>query len=324
MQWQYSINGTTYSNISGTTSATFSFTPAANQTGYQYREVFTNAAGSATSGAATLTVYVLPVVTSYPSSQTVAIGQTVSFTAAATGTPTPAVQWQVSSNGGTTYANVSGVPRPHIPLHRAASQSGYMYREVFTNAAGATDSTAAVLTVDSAPVATTNPAGQTAVYGNSATFTAAASGSPAPTVQWQVQRNGGASFMNISGATSTSLTVTAVQTGYQYRAVFTNSVGTATTTAAALTVIVPPVVTTNPASLSVTSGQTATFTAAASGTPAPTVQWQVSANGGATYANVSGATSTTYSLTPTTAQSGYRYRAVFTNSAARQRLLSPR
>ena len=58
-----------------------------------------------------------------------------------------------------------------------------------------------------------------------------------------------------------------------------------------------------------------TFTAAASGTPTPTVQWQVSTNNGSTYANVPGATSTTLTFTTNAAQNGYQYEAVFSNSA---------
>jgi hypothetical protein len=70
-------------------------------------------------------------------------------------------------------------------------------------------------------------------------FAAAASGTPTPTVQWQVSTDGGVTFTNIPGATSTTLTVmpTASQSGSQYRAVFTNPCGTATTTAATLTVL---------------------------------------------------------------------------------------
>jgi hypothetical protein len=71
-----------------------------------------------------------------------------------------------------------------------------------------------------------------------------------------------------------------------------------------------------PANQTVTAGQTATFTAAASGSPTPTVQWQLSTNGGSTWGNIAGATATTFAVTnTTTSQSGSEYRAVFTNSA---------
>jgi hypothetical protein len=77
-----------------------------------------------------------------------------------------------------------------------------------------------------------------------------------------------------------------------------------------------PVVTTQPLSQSYTSGQTLTFTAAASGTPTPTVQWQISTNGGATFSNISGATSTTAMAGPLNGfENGWQTRAVFTNSA---------
>jgi hypothetical protein len=82
-----------------------------------------------------------------------------------------------------------------------------------------------------------------------------------------------------------------------------------------LTVIptVPPKVTQNPSSIRVTAGDFATFTASASGTPVPSVQWQFSTDGGATYSNIAGATSTTLTFLTYQSENGYLYRAVFTN-----------
>jgi hypothetical protein len=56
---------------------------------------------------------------------------------------------------------------------------------------------------------------------------------------------------------------------------------------------VPASVQTSPADATVTEGQTASFTASAQGTPPPSVQWQVSTNGGASFSNIAGGTSTT-------------------------------
>jgi len=88
------------------------------------------------------------------------------------------------------------------------------------------------------PTVTLNPTNQTVIAGNTATFTAAADGNPTPTVQWQVSTDGGATYSPISGATSTTygFTATAVQNGYRYEAVFTNTAGSATSTVATLTV----------------------------------------------------------------------------------------
>jgi uncharacterized repeat protein (TIGR01451 family) len=179
-----------------------------------------------------------------------------------------------------------------------------------------TGSSTDTVTVLQGPSTSTQPLPQTACSGASVSFTAAATGSPTPTVQWQVSTNGGATFTNLTGATSTTLTFTsaASQNNNQYRAVFTNTAGSSNTNAVLLTVNTAPAITLNPLSQPVTSGQTATFTAGASGQPTPTVQWQVSTNGGTTFSNIAGATSTTLSFTTGTGQSGNQYRAVFTSS----------
>jgi hypothetical protein len=98
-------------------------------------------------------------------------------------------------------------------------------------------------TVNSAPVApsiTLQPADQTVTAGTNVTFTSTASGSPNPTVQWQVSTDKGVTFSDVVGATSTTLTFVASssQNGNQYRAVFTNIAGTATSQAATLTVTI--------------------------------------------------------------------------------------
>ena len=58
-----------------------------------------------------------------------------------------------------------------------------------------------------------------------------------------------------------------------------------------------------------------TFTASTSGSPPATVQWYVSTDGGKTFTIVAGATSTSLTIVATTAQNGYEYQAVFTESA---------
>jgi hypothetical protein len=189
---------------------------------------------------ATSTLYVgaKPKVATQPKSQTVVVGTTITFTAAATGTPTPTVQWQVSTNGGKTYTNIAGATGTTLSFTATAGENGYKYRAVFTNALGALTSAAATLTVDYAPAVTLNPTDQTVAAGHTVTFKAAATGNPKPTVQWQVSTDGGATWTDISGATSTTLSflVTAGDNGNKYRAVFTNIIGTVDTTAATLTV----------------------------------------------------------------------------------------
>lgn len=76
-----------------------------------------------------------------------------------------------------------------------------------------------------------------------------------------------------------------------------------------------PQVTQNPTDETVTAGDFASFTASATGSPTITVQWQVSTDGGQTFTNVAGATSDTLTFYVYSSENGYKYRAVFTNSA---------
>ncbi|MBA4371351.1 MAG: hypothetical protein C0402_00645, partial [Thermodesulfovibrio sp.] len=79
----------------------------------------------------------------------------------------------------------------------------------------------------------------------------------------------------------------------------------------------PPAITlaAQPVDQTVCSGGSAAFTASATSPLTPTVQWQVSTNGGANYSNIPGATSPTLNIPGDPAQSGNLFRAVFTNWA---------
>jgi hypothetical protein len=197
---------------------------------------------TAPTGHSTLRVGSLPRITTQPTAQTVVAGTSVTFTAAATGNPAPTVQWQVSTNGGGTFSDIQGATSTTLTITATTTENHDKYRAVFTNALGSTATTGAVLTVDWAPVVTTNPTSKTVTSGNTVTFKAAASGYPRPTVQWQVSTDGGQTFTDIQGATSTTLSfvVSTSENGYKYQAVFTNALGTATTTVATLTVPMAP------------------------------------------------------------------------------------
>ena len=178
-----------------------------------------------------------------------------------------------------------------------------------------TTSSLVTLTVWSVPDFTLHPANETVTAGQNVTFTVTASGFPAPTLQWQINTGGG--WGNITGETTASLTITGValgDDGNQYQCVATNSAGTATSNAATLTVITVPGITLQPLGQSVTAGQSATFTVTASGIPAPSFQWQENTGGG--WGDITGATTSTLTLTAVTlADDGNEYRCVATNGA---------
>ena len=97
----------------------------------------------------------LPVVTTQPVSQTICSGNNVSFTSAAIGSPTPLVQWQVSTNNGTSWSNISGAVNATYTFATVAGDNGKQYRAVWSNSAGSANSNAAILTVNVTPAVPT-------------------------------------------------------------------------------------------------------------------------------------------------------------------------
>jgi len=105
---------------------------------------------AAATGSGTLTVNppaTVPHIITKPHSHRVTAGQSVTFTAAATGFPKPTIQWQVSTDGGLTFTDISGATQTRLTFTAQASQNGNKYRAVFTNADATATTTAATLTV---------------------------------------------------------------------------------------------------------------------------------------------------------------------------------
>ena len=109
----------------------------------------TNDAGSATSGAATLTVLSKPVITTQPQSVSAAAGNPVSFTVAATG-ENLRYQWQYKKAGEGSWTDWSGKTAATLRFNAVSGSNGCQYRCVVTNDAGSATSTAAILYVVSA------------------------------------------------------------------------------------------------------------------------------------------------------------------------------
>ena len=111
---------------------------------------------------------------------------------------------------------------PDGNLYYLARNGSALFKLVYTN-------------VNSAPVITTQPVSQSVVPGTKVDFTVAAAGTAPFGYQWQ--KNGA----NISGATTSTYSIAsaAAADAGQYRAVVTNSAGSATSNAATLTVTAP-------------------------------------------------------------------------------------
>lgn len=90
-----------------------------------------------------------------------------------------------------------------------------------------------------APTVSSQPASASVNADSSATFTVTASGTTPLLCQWQVDKNDGSGWTDISGAVNASYTVekvTAEQNGWKYRCVINNAAGSVESNAATLTV----------------------------------------------------------------------------------------
>jgi hypothetical protein len=160
------------------------------------------------------------------------------------------------------------------------------------------------------PSITTQPVSRTVTAGQTATFSVASTGTAPFTYQWY--KNATA----IAGATSSSYTTPVTITsdsGALFDVIVTNSAGSVTSASATLTVNpapTPPSITTQPISRTVTAGQTAGFSVAATGTAPFSYQWYKNTTA------ISGATSSSYTTPATsTSDSGALFKAIVSNSA---------
>lgn len=328
-QWQISTNGgTSWNNISGATGSTLtiqSTTTALNNN--QYRVIINGCTATPiTSGSATLFVNTPVNITTQPANASTCSGNTT-IQVQATGSGLN-YQWQVSTDGGTTWNNVSnvgiysGTNSATLTITGAGtSASGNIYRVKITgtcNAAGLSSGNAS-LSVNTPVSISSQPADFSICLSGpaTATFSVTATGSGL-TYQWQLSTNGGTTWSNISGATGASYTTAALTAGFngnRYRVVLNGNCTTnLNSTGALLTVTSPVTINTQPAAnVNACVDGPATFNVVATG--ASTYQWQVSTDGGNNYTNISGANNSSYTISPVSSSlNGNRYRVQITGN----------
>jgi formylglycine-generating enzyme required for sulfatase activity len=256
-QWYQGAVGTTTTPV-GTNSASFT-TPALTTTTYWVR--VSNAIGSVDSLAATISVR--PSITSQPASVSVASGQTATLTVTASGTAPLIYQWY-QGTAGTTSTPV-GTNSASFTTPALTNTASYWVR--VSNAAGAVDSSTATISVG--PSITVQPIATTISSGQTATLAVTALGTAPMTYQWYQGVVG--TTTNPVGTNSSSFTTPALTVMTTYWVRVSNAVGNVDSSLATISVL--PIVTSQPNSVSIASGQTATLTVTAAG-PAPlTYQW---------------------------------------------------
>ncbi|HTQ30001.1 MAG TPA: chondroitinase-B domain-containing protein [Opitutaceae bacterium] len=147
---RYTTDGSTPSETAGTVySGPVSISANATLKALAYAAGYTDSAVSS----AVYTIQYTPTNLTQPSNETVATGHSVSILASATGTPAPTYQWQVSTDGGNTWTNLtnggsySGATTSTLTISGTSNLTGNEYRYVATNSAGSTASNAFTLTV---------------------------------------------------------------------------------------------------------------------------------------------------------------------------------
>ena len=158
------------------------------------------------------------------------------------------------------------------------------------------------------PVVTRPPKSQTASAGTDVIFTVEATGTAPLVYQWQKDGTG---IKGAAGATLTLSSVVAAHSG-AYRVVVTNTLGTATSDEVVLVVTpagAPPVITRQPAGVTLVSGADAAFTVGASGTAPFTYQWFLADS------EVPGATTDTLTLKKASSTQAGIYRVRIRNTS---------
>lgn len=248
-------------------------------------------------------------ITGQPISQSVLVGQSVTFTVTCSGSSPISFQWR---KDGVAIANGTAAS---LTINGVATSDAAGYSVVATNPAGSVTSQVATLTVNAPPAITSQPAALTVTEGQPAQFNVIASGTGSLSYQWKKDGT------DIPGATSSSHSISAANAAHMglYRVVVSSAYGVVTSDPAtlvvnAVTVAAPTILTQPTSGLTAVQGGTAAFSVTASGTGALSYQWT---KGGANLSNsagITGATSPDLSMTNLQSGDAGSYACVVTNT----------
>jgi len=265
---------------SGSGAATLNYTTTpltAPDNGVQLRAVANNLLGDVASVPVTVSVSdidVPPTVASQPGALNVVAGSEAVFAVVARGTEALSYQWR--RNG----MAINGANAPVLKLAQVTPADATGYSVLVSNSAGIVVSDVAELKVSDglaqpvAPSIVTQPVAVVVNAGNTATFAVGVSGSGPMSYQWL--RNGAP----IAGATSAFHSIAQAAPGDAGAYSVQVSSGASTVTSAAATMTVSaggtgsaPAISTQPATLVVAPGSSATLAVAASGSGPLAYQW---------------------------------------------------
>jgi hypothetical protein len=331
--WEVSSNGGATWEAARGVSLLGTFTilgVTAEMHGWRFRARFTNDGGSAVTNAANLFVRGLepvgspPVVTTQPVGWSLYEGNSWSFTAGASSPDGSAlsVQWYSRTGAQGEPVAVSGGTSSTLAGTATLAQNGWEYAAAFTNQHGTVWTSWASLVVSPvAPRPTTHPESQTVLVGESVTFVGGYGNTEAvPELDWLRRCAGGGWEVVGSGLELTIDAATLEMNGCEFRLRFTLGQFSSWTDPATLTVLAPPVITSEPADVTVGEWQTLRFEAGASSPDGSemSVQWYFRAGADGQVTALDGETSATLELSARWALHGHQFAAAFTNGAGAQ------
>jgi hypothetical protein len=193
-----------------------------------------------------------------------------------TGTAPLSYQWKKDAANLSDSGNISGSTNATLIISGVSDTDVASYSVVINNAASATNSASATLTVIDPPVITNQPVSITNNAGTTATFTVMVSGTSPLSYQWfKNGTNQLSDSLHIIGSASNVLTLSNVfgADRGQYSVVVTNAAGMAASSNATLAVI-DPVITLQPTNIIGIDGTTVSFSVTVVGTAPLIYQWR--------------------------------------------------
>ena len=258
----------------------------------------------------------LPTLNTQPADASVEVGQSSTFTVAASVTPTTPLsyQWSRRANANATFAAITGATTPGYSVASAqlADNGAQFQVEVCAGPTRCVTSTPATLTVspvvvvpppppaNTVPSFSAQPGDLSVLTAQTASFTAVATGVPPPQIKWQRAAAGSTTFSDVigvpacattnpsGGASSVAATCTVGpqtqgDSGLRYRAVALNAAAPAGVNSSFATVTVSaaavaPSITLQPTPQTTTVGANAVFTVGATGTAPLNYLWKINGN----------------------------------------------
>ena len=135
-------------------------------------------------------------ITTQPVNATVEVGDTATFTVAASGSGTLSYQWQSRKDSSSTWSNSgqSGAKTKTLSVATTAGLHGWQFRCIVKD--GSSQKTSNTVTLTVTPKITTQPTNAYAEPGKTATFTVAATGKAKLTYQWQSRKDASSAWSN--------------------------------------------------------------------------------------------------------------------------------